>query len=344
MTDDEYEIPDDIAELLDQGEIDMLMDEASTPRGIGVFRYTGDRFPRGYKVDIEDYDFRNPVFLTETELRQVRLRHESFIHYLAARLSMFLRMDFTMSMKGLHTSPYHKFTEAIPNPTHISLFKIDQLAGVGVLDINPRLALTIVNRMLGGKGNQIQEERILTEIEQVLMDDIVQIIMEEWCKQWEEIQETSVSLLGRENDGRFLQTAPADSIMLILDVHATLGDCSDLFQIAVPYYMIEPIIKEMQAKSRKFSKMGTGNSTEKKPRWLDAYSKVNVHVSAEWKAFSMTVRDLISLQVGDILELPGDITSQTVLRVNNSKRFKGEIGVVDGQVALEIREQADEEI
>ena len=65
---------------------------------------------------IETYDFRNPVFLSEVELRRLRLLHEDFIRYLTARLSLFLRMEFALKMAKLTTLTYQKFTDGLPNP------------------------------------------------------------------------------------------------------------------------------------------------------------------------------------------------------------------------------------
>lgn len=326
----------DINELLSQGDIDSLIEEASASTGDLILRCDGRRYLPSEKIRVETYDFRNPVFLTETEIRQMRIRNESFVNYLNARLSMFMRMDVNLKMGGLETVTYSKFTESIPSPIHINLFKIDQLTGVGVLNINSRLALTIVNRMLGGKGNSIHEERNLTEIEMALIDDVVMIILNEWCKQWEDIRTLSSTILGRENNGRFLQTSPHEAIILVLHVEAALGDCQDKFQLAVPYYMVEPVIKDMQEQARKFGYM---SSEEKKSQWQQSYNSVMVPVSAEWHAFDLQIRDLLNLEVGDVLELPQNIAEKTELRVKNSTRFIGEVGVEDDKVALRITEQ-----
>lgn len=328
----------DLNELLSQGDIDALVEEASASEGNTILNCDGERYLRSAKIRVETYDFRNPVFLTETEMRQMRIRNESFVNYLNARLSMFMRMDVNLKMGGLETVTYSKFTESIPSPIHINLFKIDQLTGVGVLNLNARLALTIVNRMLGGKGNSIQEERNLTEIEMALIDDVVMIILNEWCKQWEDIRDLSATILARENNGRFLQTSPHEAIILVLDVEAALGDCQDKFQLAVPYYMVEPVIKDMQEQARKFGYM---SSEEKKSQWQHSYNSVTVPVSAEWKAFDIKIKDLLSLEVGDVLELPDDIAQKTRLRVKNSSRFIGEVGVEGERVALRITEKSE---
>jgi len=327
-------------DLLDQDDIDALMAEASAGQKSTIFKPTGERYGEHEKINIEVYDFRNPIFLTEIELRQVRIRHENFIHYLAARIYMFLRMDFSMKMSRLATCPYAKFIESIPNPTHIALFKIDQLNGVGVIDINPRLALTIVNRMLGGKGHSVHEERYLTEIEMALMDDIMSMVLDEWCRQWDSFRELSTSLVGRENNGRFLQTAPHDAIMLVLDIESALGDCSEMLQIAVPYYMIEPIIREMQKEARRF---GSSSSEEKHPKWLPLYRDIQVPVFAEWQGPELTVRDLLSLREGDVVELREDINHETRLRLRNVAQFKGDVGLEEDKVAVKITERIEDE-
>lgn len=324
---------DDLNEILSQSDIDALMAAAmDSPQDV-VYTHDGRKLGPGEKVHVETYDFRNPVFLSEIELRQVRIRHEQFIHYLSARLSMFLRMDFGLKMSQLYTTPYDKFTESIPNPTYIALFRVEQLTGVGIIDLNPRLAMTIVDRLLGGKGHSVRDERYLTEIEMALMEDILYLILEEWCRQWEDTRELNASLIGRENNGRFLQTSPHDAIMLVLTMEASLGDVSEPMQIAMPYYTIEPIIRKMQENSKRFNRL----TVEKKDaRWMPIYNEIKVPVRAEWKAFEATVRDILALRPGDLIELPSTIINETHVCLADTDRFVGEVGLDGDHVAVKL--------
>lgn len=326
---------DQVSEILSQSDIDALMAEAMTDTDEQVFRHDGTRFAPDEKIHVEAYDFRNPVFLTEIELRQIRIRHEQFVHYLAARLSMFLRMDFGLKMSQLYTASYRRFTESIPNPTFIALFRIEQLTGVGILDINPRLAMTIVDRLLGGKGHSVRGERYLTEIEIALMEDVIYIFLEEWCRQWADTRELNASLIGHENAGRFLQSSPHDAIMLVLTMEAVLGDCSEPLQIGLPYYTIEPVIRQMQENSRRFNRM-TGD--RKTPQWMMSYDEIPVNLTAKWDAFEASVRDISALRPGDVIELPKEIIGQTVIEVQDTPRFVGEIGLDEEHVAVKITE------
>lgn len=327
--------PDDFSDILSQSDIDALMEEALTETDLAVFDYEGQRIPKNRRVHVETYDFRNPVFLTEIELRQVRIRHEQFIHYLAARLSMFLRMDFGLKMSQLYTTPYGKFTDAIPNPTYIALFRVEQLNGVGVIDLSPRLAMTMVDRLLGGKGHSVRGERYLTEIEIALVEDVLYIILEEWCRQWEDTRELNATLIGRENNGRFLQTSPHDAIVLVLTMEATLGDCSEPMQIGIPYYTIEPVIRKMQENAKRFNRLRVDR---KDAQWMSAYDNIVVPIWAEWEAFEAPLQDVLSLRPGDVVELPSDILEQTIVKLDGTPRFRGEVGLEEEQVAIKITE------
>lgn len=325
---------------LDQNDIEALLAQVETQKTELVFNYEGRRFGADKKLNIESYDFRNPVFLTEYDLRQVRIRQEQFVHYLAARMSMFLRMDFGLKMSKLQTIDFAKFTGSLPNPVAISLLKMDPLQGVGVLSISPRLAMTIVDRMLGGKGHSVRQDRYLTEIEISLLNDVVAIFMEEWSRQWADIQELTPSIVGNENNGRFLQTAASDAPMLVLCMEGDLGDCTEEIQLAIPYYMIEPLVKKIQANSKKYVQ---SQSTEKAFRWQDGYAGIQMPLFAEWTPFEMTVRDVLALREGDVLELDNKILADTKIRLVNSTKFRGEVGLEGERVAVKITERLRKE-
>ena len=323
------------SDFLDQSEIDKLLaqsTENAAPKQHFV-RADGTRTALGSSFKVETYDFRNPVFLSEIELRRLRILHEDFIRYLSARLSLFLRMELSLKMAKLTTVSYTKFTESLPSPTHLCLFKAEPLFGVGILDINPRLALTIADRLLGGRGHSVKAERYLTEIEIALMEDVIQIILEEWCAQWKSEQELRGLIIGHENNGRFLQTSPKDAIVLALTMEVNFGDCSEQIQIGVPYYTIEPLVKKMQARRQKDA---TISQVEKHPAWQASYDRITVPVRAEWQAFELSLREIFSLRVGDVLEMPAQHLQETAVLLNGLPKFVGTVGLDTDRVAVKL--------
>ena len=331
MADDPTNPP---ASILDQSEIDKLLAQevAVAPPKQFLIRPDGAK-GHGESLKVEAYDFRNPNFLSEIELRRLRLLHEDFIRYLSARLSLYLRMELGLKMAKLTTATYSKFTESLPNPTHLCLFKVDPLVGVGILDVNPRLALTIADRLLGGRGHSVKAERYLTEIEIALIEDVINIILEEWSAQWKVEQELHPMIIGHENNGRFLQTSPKDAIILILTLEANFGDCSEQIQIGVPYYTIEPVVKKMQVRRQKDTAVTTA---AKKAAWHPAYEHITVPVRAEWSALEVNLREITSLRVGDVFELPASIFHETCVLLNGMPKFIGTVGSDTSKVAVQL--------
>ena len=328
------------SDILDQSEIDKLLASADVQKKTHIYRADGQRLDAATGPKVETYDFRNPVFLTEVELRRLRLMHEDFIRYLSARLSLFLRMEFALKMAKLTTLSYLKFTEALPSPTLLCLFKAEPLFGVGILDINPRLALTIADRMLGGRGHSVKAERYLTEIEIGLIEDIIMIVLEEWCGQWKLEQELHPQIIGHETNGRFLQTSPKDAVILALTLEADFGDCAEQMQIGVPYYTIEPLVKSMQARRQKDTTVAT--SIAKKAEWQPIYEKISIPVRAEWDAFELSLREIAALRVGDVIEMPAVIVEKTRFLLNNTPKYQGTVGIEGDHVAVNLTKKITE--
>jgi flagellar motor switch protein FliM len=322
-------------DFLDQTEIDRLLAQtvdAQTPKAL-LIRADGSKNDPTATAKVEPYDFRNPAFLSEVELRRLRLLHEDFIRYLSARLSLYLRMEFGLKMAKLTTVTYSKFTDSLPNPTHLSLFKVEPLVGVGILDINPRLALTIADRLLGGRGHSVKAERYLTEIEIALIEDVIIILLEEWCAQWKSEQELRPLIIGHENNGRFLQTSPKDAIVLAMTLEASFGDCSEQIQIGVPYYTIEPVVKKMQARRQKDTAV---SHTEKRSSWQVPYDRITMPVRAEWSHLELTLRELTNLRVGDVIEMHSSVFQDTRVLLNGTPKFVGTVGLEGDRVAVQL--------
>lgn len=304
----------------------------ATPKAPAITIYKPGKGKCEMEITIEKYDFSNPVCLAEKDLRQIKMRYEKLLNYVAARLSMFFKIDFGLTMKGLETMQYSKLLSSMSNPTHTTLFNIKNLKGVGILDMNTRLAMSMVNRILGGKIENISEERYLTEIETSLINDIILIIMEEWGKQFPECSELTTTIIGHENNPRFLQTASSNTMMVTLFAEAKFGECVQTIQLALPHAMLEPIVKKIQEAEKQY----VANAEEKNTQWIPAYDQIKLPLFAEWDISQVTLKDILSLRPGDILQMPHNSVNRTLLKLKNKRQFVGELGLEKEKIAFKI--------
>ena len=309
------------------------LSEIEGTSGHPIFLYDGTKILDSTGISSKKYDFTNPIVLSDADLSKLKTKSEQFAYYLAGHLSMFLRTEFNLELENLTADLYSNFTQSIKTPSCVSMFKMQELNGVCLLDVNSHLSATVVDRILGGRGSTNPEERGLTDIEKALVEDFNQIILQEWCKQWESTMSLTPSIIGSESSGKFLQTSPADAMMLIMSMEASFGDVSGPMRIAVPYYTMEPVLSRLLA-----SASTEETKTTRPPRWHEVYDNIPVQVSAEWDAFELSLRDLSNLEVDDIIEMDSALIEKTKLRIESRTCFTGEIGLEGDQVAFQVNE------
>ena len=116
---------------------------------------------------------------------------------------MFLRTEFNLELEDLNAICMN-FTNSVKTPSCVTMFKLQELNGVCLLDVNSHLSATVVDRILGGEVPRTRK-RGLTDIEKALVEDFNQIILEEWCKQWDSMMRLSPSIIGTERVGSFFR-------------------------------------------------------------------------------------------------------------------------------------------
>lgn len=304
-----------------------------------ILSSSGERLSKDSGVVVKSIDFRNPAFLGKDDIRNISERYKDFAGYLSARLALLLRADVKVRLKSIKAMLYGAFTESISGPTHISLFRFDGLRGIGLCELKTSIAKVMVDRVLGGKGTASSNDKPLTEIEAVLIGDVVQQLLEEWCAQWSSPEPLNPLIIGSETCGQFLQTSVHDALMLVATLKLTVGKVSEDIQLTVPYGIVDQLARfSSKGDSKAEPSPSKGLSTT---RWIPGYEEIAVPVTAYWDAFTLPVGDLLQMRAGDIVELPKSILSQTKVQLSGSTRFLGEVGVEEGHVAVKITQSLE---
>ena len=323
-------------EVLSQSEIERLLSQVQAEDTATTVVKTGGIKSRFKNEDVQPYDFRQPAFLTSSELRKIRIRHEEFIRTLAGHLSIYLRLEVAIQMSKLQTLSYQKYTDGLPSSTHLTLFKVEPLKGVCLLDMSPRLGLTIVDRLLGGPAHSVNFNGELSEIETALLDQVAQIILNEWCQLWQKIANIRPVLLGHENNGRFLTSSSHDCVMLILSMEVRLGDCTERMELAFPFHTIEPLVHQSSPSPENGANAGA--TRPGRPPWNPNLDEVTVQVNTQWHGLEMSAGELSRLKCGDVLMLEDNFFDQVEVRLEQHPKFHGRLGTAGDSWAVELTE------
>jgi flagellar motor switch protein FliM len=328
--------PQSVAPQTDfQSEVEKLVTAVKAEESATAVIRQGGRLGRLKREDVQRWDLRRPAVLTGGELRKLRLRHEEFIRSLAAHLSNYLRLEVGLKLTRFETLSHKEYAGGRPGPTHLSLFKLEPLEGVGVLNLPLRLGLTLVDRLLGGPAHGASPGEELSEIELALLDQIAVLILNEWGQLWQKVETLRPAIIGHENSGRFLNGSAPDSTMLVLSVEARLGDCVESFELALPWAALEPFVR----KAARAGALPAGAAPAKSaPAWNPGLDEVPIRVRTQWHGLELSARALARLKAGDVLRLEGEDFGRVDVLFEHTPKFHARLGTAGDRWAAELTE------
>jgi len=261
--------------------------------------------------------FRRLSSFSATELRKLRERQEEFIRSLAARLAGHLRLEVGLKITRLESVSFEDLVDEFSNPTYLSLLKLEPLKGMCLLEIPPQLALSIVDRELGGAGVCLDEIRALTEIESRILSRVVEMSFSEWCASWSDMLELRSALIGHESNAAFVQSIPSDAVMLVLGIEVQMGEITKPIHFGFPHLGLEPLIQKLDADRDRQPKAKAAPAS---PKWNRILDDVNIKVTADLPTLKITTRELANMKAGDVIPLDPEVLQN--LRVSLAKRQK----------------------
>ncbi|MBL67965.1 MAG: hypothetical protein CMO74_05865 [Verrucomicrobiales bacterium] len=297
--------------------------------------------PDGVKTEvpagnISTYTVGKQAALSSTEVHRFKNENGRIVRALAARLSLFLRMEMTMEQIELEVTDLSKYAKLFEAPRHMILFKIHPLEAIGVFDVSKPLGLTLADRMLGGKAFSVNPDRPIREVETALMDQAVQLMAREWCNSWQYEDPLRATLLGHEVNPLFLQIGSAEETFYHVSIEASLGDCIDQIQMLLPVRAIDPVVRHL-AQATMISEEDSEEHEEYVRRhWNPLYNTVPLKVRAEWPGIPVVTRDMMNLKEGDIIPLDSERLREVRVSIADRPKFLGRLGSLDQKCAVEI--------
>jgi flagellar motor switch protein FliM len=187
-----------MAEVLSQQEIDQLLNKVKGGE---------DSLISGHGSDNEaiPFDFRLPNRISKNQLRTIRNIHENFAESLASFLVTKLQTIVNINVTSVDQIYYSEYVLSVSNPACLYTFNIKNSDIKGILEISPELALSLVDRLLGGNGSGSKQSKMITPIEQKVILVVVEKIMQDLKKGWQIVDNFEFVVENFESDIDFAQ-------------------------------------------------------------------------------------------------------------------------------------------
>ena len=326
-----------MTEVLSQDEIDQLLTAISS----GDIETEEIRQPTDQRK-IKIYDFKRPDKFSKEQIRTVSIMHETFARLSTTSLSAQLRSVCQVHVASVDQLTYEEFIRSIPNPTTLAVINMDPLKGSAIMEIDPSITFSVIDRLFGGQGEGAKVTRDLTDIEQSVMEGIIVRILGNMREAWSQVIDLRPRLGQIETNPQFAQIVPPTEMVVLVTLETKVGDVEGMMNFCIPYLTIEPIIGKLSAQYW-YSTVRRGATTENLNILRERLSTIEVNLVAEIGNMNLTVRDVLSLTPGDVIRLQNTRTSDPFsLNIGNRPKFLCKPGQIGNKLAVQIVKKLEE--
>ncbi len=321
-------------EVLSQDEIDQLL-TAINSGGDGEIEDFSNPVNDNRKIKI--YDFKRPDKFSKEQLRTVSNMHETFARLTTTSLSAQLRSLVHVHVASVDQLTYEEFIRSIPTPTTLAVVNMDPLKGNAVLEIDPAITFCMIDRLFGGRGvTASNKNRDLTDIEQSVMEGIIVRILANMREAWTQVIDLRPRLGQIETNPQFAQIVPPNEMVVLISLETKVGDEEGMMNFCIPYLTIEPIVSKLSSQFW-FSSVRRSSTTQYLATLKEKLSNVDMELIAEVGSINLSIKDVLALQVGDVVRLSNTrVGDPLTLTVGNKKKFYCQPGVVGKKMAVQV--------
>lgn len=320
--------------ILTQEEVDALLTTVggpSIPEAVGPTKSETTKKRKEIKVTL--YNFRRPERVPKEQMRSIHFLHESFARNYSSSLSAYLRALVTVSLVSVEQLTYGEFLLSLPDQTAIYSLSMEPLDGVCALEIDPSLAFPVIDRLLGGEGEPVSGVRHLTEIEQNIIEGVVRLATHDLREVWKPILAVSFAIEGREVRPQLLQVVSPSEVVVVMVFDVKVGEIRGIINFCIPYVVLEPVAAQFE---REWESSRKKISMEERERLMSHLLEIPLGVTLDARDTTVTIRELLDLDVGDVIQLGTAVEAPLSLVVGGLPKLRGRPVVARGRKSAEI--------
>lgn len=321
-------------EKLTQAQIDALLNRMSAGEEI---EDEGDQ-----KKKVKEYDFKSPKKFTKEQLKTMDSLHENFSRLLSSYLSGVLRMFCEVSVLQIEEQSYFEYNNALPDSALIGLLNFKPSnkrysEGTLIMDLSTSIGFFMIDRLLGGSGDGYNLSRDYTDIEIALLENIFQRIVSHLQEAWRNYLDTDIDLSSIETNARLLQALAPEDIVVIVVLNVKIRNLQGNLSICLPAANLEEVISNFSLKyARSIKKQSIENEDAKRQIIFNTLTDSNLEVKAVLSDLQLDLREIMQLQVEDVIPLNKNIKGDIKVLVDNTPWFYAKLGETKTRKAVKL--------
>src|SRR5690625_2814396 len=284
------------------------------------------------------YDFKRALRFSKDQIRSIYRIHENYARLLTTFFSAQLRTYVNITVASVDQIPYEEFFRSIPNMTILNMYSVLLLEGRIIMEVNPNIAYSMIDKKIGGKGKSEYQVESLTEIETLLISQLFEKSIVNLEEAWSSIIEIEPHLEEFEINPQFLQLVSPNETVVVVSLNTQIGDISGLINICIPHIVLEPIISKLSV--HYWMETGTKERNPESFKKLKNHiENVQMEVKVHLGETTIKLNDLLYLKENDVISLNQLIEDPLTLLVNNTPKMLVQPGKLRKRLAVQVLEE-----
>ncbi len=302
--------------ILSQEEIDALL------KNVGQDDDSSFDVIGGIEKKVTPYDFSHPQLLSKEQERMIENIHENFCRSYSVYLSAQLRLLVEIRQLAIEQYTYSEFVTSLSNPTCLYILDFDKPGGRGVLEMNSKLTIFIVEKLFGGQTlfKDAAEEREVTHIEQKVMKRVMDRCFHELSKAWVSENDINMKLGTFESNPEYAQIVSSSEPVVVLSLEVVIHGNKSIMNICYPYNWLGKVMFAEEFQEQMTEELSETTSDDVRSI-TTALHTTNTNLSAILGKVDVTIRDILALNKGDVILLPTKIDSSIPVMLENKHIF-----------------------
>ncbi len=319
--------------ILNQDEVDALL------RGISGGEIEVETEAEVDQDGIIAFDLANQDRIIRGRMPVLEIINDRFARVATNTMTNTMRKRVDVNPVSIDMSKFGDFMRSLPVPTSINIFKIDPLRGNAIMVIDTRLVFALVENFFGGAGSQPKiEGRDFTPIEQSIIKKVVSILLYDLEEAWQPVHQITIEPVRSEINPQFATIVPPSDVVVVVSFEVELDNAIGSLIVVLPYATIEPIRAKLYAAFQ-------SERLEVDHAWIMRFKDRLLEVPVEMKVTlgetQITGRQLLDMDIGDIVVLETDEDSLLPAEIQGVLKFEGLPGFVKGNKAFKIIEETE---
>jgi flagellar motor switch protein FliM len=340
-------------QVLSQSEVDALLNavsEGKVETAPPTAAAAGDGSPvvgaQGWVGGIPDseitpYDLTNQDRVIRGRMPTLDIIYERFIRLYRISLSNALRKFASISIISTDLLKFGEFVNTLPIPSCMCIMRFEALKGPALLVFESKLAYALIDSFFGGTDRPFTkiEGKEFTRIELSLMQKVMDLAISDLEEAWAPVHESKISFIRTEVNPQFVGVVPPSDVIISTTFEVELENATGTIALVVPYSTLEPIKSKLNAS---FQTEGDKSDKEWLLKMTEHLKQVEANLKVNLGAATITVGDLVNLQVGDIIPLGQDADGELDVLLEDVAKFKCFFGVSRGNRAIQLTREVEE--